>query len=372
MRGADLGFDPHNLQVAQLSLASREFGSTAAVARFQEKVLDRLRMLPGVVGAASVSSSPLEFGLNLPMPALPGKDCDNNPLEYRAISPSYFAVMRAPLVRGRAFSASDSAVSAPVMIINRAMARECWPDADPLGTQVWIGKGMEKEGLTDRPRQVVGIVGDMKEYSLDQATPPMAFVPQAQVPEAIDRLLYQDFGLLSAVVIRTSGPVDLSVPLTRIVHEVDPGQPLASVAPMSQLVSDSVAFYRILVLLMSAFAGLALLLSAVGLYALLSYHVSQRTQEIGIRMALGAPRERMLAMVIREGIALVVLGTVVGVAAALAMTRLAASLLFGVKATDVVSFAAAVLCLLAVALLASYLPARRATRVDPLVALRYE
>jgi putative ABC transport system permease protein len=123
---------------------------------------------------------------------------------------------------------------------------------------------------------------------------------------------------------------------------------------------------------MSAFAGLALLLSAVGLYALLSYHVSQRTQEIGIRMALGAPRERMLAMVIREGIALVVLGTVVGVAAALALTRLAASLLFGVKATDVVSFTAAVLCLLTVALLASYLPARRATRVDPLVALRYE
>jgi predicted permease len=372
MRGVDLGFDPQNLQVGQLSLASRKFGTTAAVTQFQQKVLERVRGLPGVVEAASVSSAPLESGLNLPMPPLPGKDCGDFPLEYRAMSPAYFLTMQVPLLRGREFTSSDVAGSAPVMIINRAMARLCWPGADALGAQVWIGKGMEKEGLTDLPRQVVGIVGDMKEYSLDQPTPPMVFVPQAQVPEGIDSLLYQSFGLLSALVIRSSGSVDLSVPLARAVQEADPQQALASVAPMSQLVSDSVAFARALALLMSAFAALALLLSAVGLYALLSYHVSQRTQEIGIRMALGATRERMLRMVIREGFGLVAIGTAVGVAAALGVTRLAASLLFGIGPTDAASFVAAVLCLLIVALVASYLPARRATRVDPMVALRYE
>jgi predicted permease len=372
MRSVDLGFDPQNLQVAQLSLASRKFENTGAVTQFQQKLLEKVRGIPGVVDAASVSSAPLEFGLNLPMPELPGKDCSDNPLEYRAVSPSYFSTMRVPLLRGRSFTHGDGAGAAPVMIINRAMARLCWPGKDALGAQVWIGKGMEKEGLTDQPREVVGIVGDMKEYSLDQATPPMAFVPQAQVPDAIDSLLYQSFGLLSAMVIRTSGPVELSLPLARAVREVDPQQPVASVAPMSQLVSDSVAFARVLAILMSAFAGLALLLSAVGLYALLSYHVSQRTQEIGIRMALGAPRERVLAMVMREGIVLVTVGTAVGLAAALGLTRLAASLLFGITATDAVSFVVSVLCLLGVALLASYLPARRATKVDPLVALRYE
>ena len=372
MRGVELGFDPHNLQVAQLSLASSKYGSTAAVTQFQQKVLERVRRVPGVTGAATVSSAPLEFGLNLPMPELPGKECGDNPLEYRAVSPSYFSVMGTPLLRGRVFAEGDAAGAAPVMIINRAMARECWPGADPLGAQVWIGKGMEKEGLTDLPRQVVGIVGDAKEYSLDQPTPPMAFVPQAQTPDSIDALLYQSFGLLSAVVIRTSGPIDLSVALTRAVREADPEQAVASVAPMSQLVSDSVAFARVLAILMSAFAALALLLSAVGLYALLSYYVSQRTQEIGVRMALGASRQRMLLLVMGEAVILVGIGTVVGIAAALGLTRLAASLLFGISATDAVSFAAAVLCLTVVALLASYVPARRATRVDPMVALRYE
>ncbi len=372
MRGVDLGFDPHNLQVAQLSLASREFGTTAAVNQFQQKVLERVRSLPAVVDAASISSAPLESGLNLPMPQLPGKNCGDFPLEYRAVSPAYFLTMRVPLLRGREFTGGDTAGSAPVMIINRAMARLCWPGVDALGAQVWVGKGMEKEGLTDLPRQVVGIVGDMKEYSLDQPTPPMAFVPQAQVPDGIDSSLYQNFGLLSALVIRTTGPVDLSVPVARAVHEADPQQALASIAPMSQLVSDSVEFARVLALLMSAFAALALLLSAVGLYALLSYLVSQRTREIGIRMALGASRKRMLRMVIREGIGLVAIGTVVGVAAALGVTRLAASLLFGIGPTDAGSFLAAVLCLLIVALVASYLPARRATRVDPMEALRYE
>jgi len=372
MKAVDIGFDPHNLQVAQLSLASRKYDNTAAVTRFQQKVLDRLRGLPGVVDAASVSSAPLESGLNLPMPELPGKNCADSPLEYRAVSPSYFSTMHVPLLRGRGFTETDAAGTAPVMIINRTMARLCWPGAEALGAQVWIGKSMEKEGLTDLPRQVVGIVGDMKEYSLDQATPPMAFVPQSQVPDGIGALLYQSFGLLSAMVIRTSGPVDLSLPLARMVRDVDPEQPVASVAPMSQLVSDSVAFARVLALLMSAFAGLALLLSAVGLYALLSYQVSLRTQEIGIRMALGASRPEMLARVIREGTALVGVGTVVGIVGALALGRLLSSFLFGVASTDAVSFIGASVGLLCVALVASYLPARRATKVDPMVALRYE
>ena len=372
MRGVGLGFDPQNLHIAQLSLASLKYDNTQAVTQFQQKVLERVRGLPGVVDAATVSSAPLESGLNLPMPELPGKDCGNYPLEYRAVSPSYFSTMRVPLLRGREFLDTDVAGSSPVVIINRTMARMCWPSADPLGAQVWIGKGMEKEGLTDLPRQVVGIVGDMKEYSLDQATPPMVFVPQPQVPDAIGALLYQSFGLLSAMAIRTSGPLDLSLPLGRVVHQVDPQQPVASVAPMSQLVSDSVAFARVLAILMSAFAALALLLSAVGLYALLSYFVNQRRQEIGIRMALGASRKQMLAMVVGEGLALVGIGMAVGIVGALALTRLAASLLFGIAATDAVSFLGASVGLLIVASLASYLPARRATRVDPMVALRYE
>ncbi len=365
LQQVNLGFDPRNLQVAQISLASKKFKSPDVVWSFQQKVLERLGTLPGVVGAASVSSSPLQPGLNIGAPVVNGKSCDSGIIDYRGVSPSFFQVMRLPLLRGRGFTDSDAAQANPVVVINEATARACWRGEDPLGRQVDV------EGL-GVPRQVVGIAADVKEYAVFSPAPAIVYVPQSQVGERMIWNLYHSFGLLSAVTVRTSRPMDLSVPFERIVQEVDSEQPVASISPMTQLVSESIAFTRLLMVLMVGFAGLAVLLTATGLYGLLTYYVTQRRAEIGIRIALGAGRRDVLRLVLGEGCVLVAIGSVAGLGGALAATRLLASLLFAVQPRDPLSLAVTAAFTACVALLACLVPAHRATRVDPMVALRYE
>lgn len=371
LQGVNPGFDPSGLHVLQLSFASQKYASPQEISNFQTKMLERLNALPGVVRVAGVSSSPLESGLNLPSPEVDGKECTNDgTVDYRAITPGYFQVVRTPVLRGREFQLRDAVNSEPVAIISETLARMCWPRQDPIGQQVWIGKG--QGALEDVPRQIVGVVADIKDYALDLPAPPVAFVPQAQVSQNINMLLYQSFNLISAVMVRTSGSVDLSVGAQRVIESVDPEQPIVSLSPMTQIIGDSIAFSRLLMLLMGVFAGFAILLTTVGMYGLFSYQVSLRAHEIGVRMALGAARLNILSLVLREGMLLAIAGGALGLAGAVVETRLMRSLLFGVTPLDPVAFAASLFCMLIVILLSSYLPARRAMLVDPNRVLRYE
>lgn len=363
-----LGFNPRDLQVAQLSLASKNFATTDAVWQFQQKTIEAVRRIPGVVDAASASSAPLASGLNLGSLYTNGKECPGGSLDYRAISPSFFGVTQTPVLRGRAFAESDSAQSAHVVIINESLARACFGSSDPVGQSVHMYESSAKgEGA-----EVVGVVADIKDYAVGLPAPPIAYVPQAQIANDINQTLYQAFGLLSAIMVRTSQAQDLSVPLTRAVQAVDPQQPVASVGPMSQLISESVALNRLLMVLMGAFAALAVLLTAVGLYGLLAYYVTQRTREIGIRMALGAAQDDVLRLIVREGMTLIAIGLAFGLAGAFSATTLLKTLVFGVKPTDPIAFTAALLLLLLVGLIATAVPARRASQVDPMLALRQQ
>lgn len=368
MQAVNLGFNPRGLQVADISMSSKKFATPGAVWSFDQKVIERIRALPGVVSVATASSAPLQPGLNLGSPVINGKDCGYGAVDYRAVSPEFFRTMGTRIAAGREFAESDVAGAAPVVIINQAAAQACWKGQNPVGTQFWTW-GLAPENA---PVQVVGVADDVREYAVNLPAPPVIYLPQAQASAKLDENMYQSFGLLSAIVIRTSGNPDLSVGVRRAIEEVDPQQPIVSVAPMSALVGESTAFARMLMLLMGAFAGLALLLTAIGLYGLLSYHVAQRTREIAIRMALGAAAGRVLGAVVREGMVLVVSGAAVGIGGAVAATRLLKSQIYGVREDDPLTFVLAIVVLCAVGALASYVPARRATRVDPMEALRYE
>jgi predicted permease len=279
----------------------------------------------------------------------------------RAISPKYFAAFSIPVKSGREFNDGDAKSSPPVVIINETMARRFWPDRDPVGEQ------LSRQG---REQQIVGVAGDIREIGLDQQVEPTMYVPMSQMPDGLTAAMNRWF--LTSWIVRTAGPIDLTVALRQAMKEVDPQMPLANVRPMKEIISASVSSQRFILLLMSVFAGLALVLTAVGIYGVLSYQVSQRTSEIGIRMALGAGTSDVVRLVVGQGLRLTLIGVAIGLAAAFGLTRLIVHLLFGVSATDPLAFLTIALMLTAVAALACYLPARRATKVDPIVALRYE
>jgi ABC-type antimicrobial peptide transport system permease subunit len=261
------------------------------------------------------------------------------------------------------------------VIVNESLARACWHNEDPIGQLVHL----YTSDSTGDPAVVVGVVVDIKDATfadvvpnVGMPAPVIAYVPQAQIPDGVNQTFYQAFGLFSAILVRTAKPMDLSRDVTGAIQSVDSQQPVVSVAPISDLVKEWVALPRLLMVLMGAFAGLALLLTAVGLYGLLSYYVTHRRQEIGVRMALGASRRDVLRLVLRNGSVLVLIGIAFGVARSLAAARLLTSFVFGIGVMDPLAFCAAVVVIAAVALAASYIPASRASRVDPMLALRYE
>ena len=371
LQGVKLGFDPSGLQILQLSFASEKYKSPSQIAQFENQVIERLRALPGVTNAAAVSSAPLESGLNLPSPEVNGKECTSDgTVEYRAVSSGYFSVLRIPILRGHDFQLRDEGAGARVALINETLARMCWADQNPIGQQVWIGKN--QGALEDAPREIVGVVADTKEYALDMPVPPMIFVPQSQVSANINDLLYHRFNLVSAIAVKTSGSLDVSVGAQRAVNSVDPEQPVVSIAPMAQIVGGSIAFSRLMMLLVTAFAVFAVVLTTVGLYGLFSYQAAVRFHEIGVRIALGADRLHIVRLVVLEGFLLVVIGGIAGLAGAFAEGRLLRNLLYGVTTFDPLAFGAALACLSAVVLVAGYLPARRALLVEPVAVLRYE
>ncbi len=374
LRSAPPGFDPHNVITMQTSLTGGRYDTTDKVDRLVRQAVQRIEALPGVESAAACIMLPVEAQVDLPF-LIEGRPPANGGMysgdeQWRFVSPRYFTVFHIPLLRGRGFDARDNGKAERVMIINQAFARKYWPKEDPIGQRITIGKGLGSD-FEEPTRQVVGIVGNARETGLSDADQPVMYVPHAQITDAITRLANNVVSMSWAI--RTStDPAALSLPIQREFLSVDSTLPVSKVRSMQQVVSESTARQNFNMLLLSIFAGLALLLASIGIYGLMSYTVEQRLQELGIRMALGAGRGEMLRLVVGQGMKLVAIGVVLGLAAAFGLTRLLASLLFGVKTTDPVTYAAVALLLSAVALAACFVPARRATRIDPVVALRYE
>ncbi len=371
LRAVPAGFDPRNVLTMQMSLTGARFSTTPQLDAFFRKVLQRLEVLPGVEAAAAVPTLPLELGPDVPYEIEGRSDNQNNPnSQWRNITPNYFRVMKIPLLRGRYFNDGDTGQSPPVIIVNQTFARRFWGDRDPIGERITLGRVMGKD-FAEPPRQVVGVVGDLREQGLDRPVPLTMFVPCSQVPSAFTALLFR---LVPVTwVVRTSGePFSLAQAIQREILSVDRGQPVANIRSMEQVMAGSIARQSFNMLLLGVFAGLALLLAAVGMYGVMAYSTSQRTHEMGIRVALGAGRSQVARLVLGEGLRLALAGVLIGLGGAFGLTRLLASLLFGVRPTDPATFGAVSVLLLTVALAACYLPARRAMRTDPLTALRYE
>ena len=357
VRAVSPGYDMKNLYAAEMSLGQQKYRETAPVSRFLHDAVERLDATPGVHAAAE-AAIPMHRGLNL---GLRGGDCDTGGIQYRAVTPDFFAVMGIPLRQGRFFTDADSA---PVAIVNERLASRCWPKGNALGSPI---ASLNK---SDSVRSVIGVVGSTREYGLARPETPIFYIPVWQMP---DQLMRYNNGIFSwSFVLRTSTPMDVERLIRRAVHESDPEQAVIGVDPVSALAGNSVEDQRLVAFVMSAFGATALLLTVVGIYALLAYYVAERTREIGVRMALGAAHNQVIGMVVREGMALVAIGSLVGVIVAVASARALAHQISGLGNIDAPAMAAAVLLLGVAAFFASWLPARRAARIDPMVALRYE
>jgi putative ABC transport system permease protein len=367
------GFDAKNILTMRMSLSGNRFVKSATIEQLVRDGVERLRALPGVELASATCCVPLEGGYGLPFIVM-GRPLDQGPFHggggWKTVSPGYFELFKIPVLRGRSINERDNAAGAPVVVINQAMAKRFWPNGDPLNDKIWIGKGIMSELAAETPRQIVGIVGDVRDGALNRDPGPSMFIPNAQVPDALNELNVRLTPL--AWVIRTRGePMALRGAIEEQLRQAS-GLPVSDVRTMEQVISRSTSRQRFNMLLMSVFGGSALLLAAIGVYGLMAYSVQQRTQEIGIRMALGAESGDVRKMVVSQGLRFAVAGVLVGLAAAFGLARMIASFLFGVKAWDPVVFTGVPILLAIVSLLAIWLPAMRATRVDPVTALRYE
>jgi predicted permease len=356
------GFEPKNVLSMRMSLIGPAYEEEARRVSFYHRLWERIRRLPGVESAGGVSALPLTGGLGWGSITIEGYDASSGQsviqADMRAASVGYFETMKIPLIRGRFFAEQDIKGSQRVVIVDENMARTYWPKADPVGKRLKFG-GAD----SDSPwMSVVGVVADVKHYALDSDSRVALYVPHMQVGA----------GSLSIAVRTTADLLSAAAAVTREARALDPNLPLYDVKTMEQWLSESLARRRFAMLMLGVFAIVAMLLAGVGIYGVMSYAVAQRTREIGIRVALGAQTRDVLRLIVRQGMSLTGIGVGLGLVAAIAATRLMASLLFGVRATDPLTFAAIALLLALVALLACWIPARRATKVDPMVTLKYE
>jgi predicted permease len=373
LRAVDPGFDANNVLTMNVSLTGPRFVKSAAVDQMIRDGVERLRALPGVEEASATCCVPLQGGYGLPF-LIVGRPLEQGPFHgnggWTTVSPGYFEVFKIPVKRGRTFTERDDNLGPPVAIINEAMARQYWKDSDPLNDQLVIGKGIMREFSTEQPRQIIGVVADSRDGGLNNNPRPKMFIPQAQVPDAANAL---NVGISPmAWVIRTRmEPYSLSSQIQEQLRQVT-GLPVSNIRTMNEIVSLSTSRQRFNMVLMTIFGSVALLLAAIGIYGLMAYSVQQRTQEIGIRMALGAQSGDVRKMVVFQGMSLTLVGVVIGVALAFWLSRFIATFLFGVQARDPLAFIGIPILLSLVAFVAVWLPARRASRVDPVIALRYE
>jgi predicted permease len=373
LSSADPGIDPHHVLTLQTSLAGGNYATTAKVDNFAIRVIRRLEALPGVQAAALTITLPTTNEIDLPFNIVgkpPKQGSYNGDEQYRFVSPHYFGVFKIPLLRGRLFDDRDMQNTSKVVLINQAMAKQYWPKQNPIGQIIIVGKGLGPQ-FEDSPRQIVGVVGNVRETGLDDSDVGVMYVPQAQVPDGLTQLANSALPL--AWCIRSSlDPNSIRPAVEREIRAVDGQMPVSKVRPMTEVIAEGLARQRFNMLLLSIFAGVALVLAAIGIYGVMSYSVEQQTQELGIRMALGADRVSLLKLVLRQGMTPSLIGVGAGLLIALGTTRALGSLLYGVKATDPLTFIAVALILSAVALFATYVPATRAIRIDPVVALRDE
>ena len=358
------GFNPNNVLSMQLTLPRSKYAENDQLSAFYNRALDRIKTLPGIQSVA--------FGTNLPMSGnnssasfsvegLQVAQGESSPHgDPHMVSTDYFKTMQIPLQRGRYFTEQDSKDSLPVTIVDEVLAARYWPDQDPIGKR--IAAFFDSKNRQLNWRTVVGVVKNVKRYGLDGKIKEQYYFPQSQSPQRNTYLLARSDG----------DPSRLTGSIREAIHEVDKDQPIYRVMTMEQVVSNSVLQKRFAMVLLGIFAGVALLLAAVGIYGVMAYSVTQRTHEIGIRMALGAQQKDVLALVVRQGMLMTGIGVAIGLGGAYLATKLMVSLLFGIGTHDPLTFVGIPLLLGGVALIACFVPARRATRVDPMIALRYE
>jgi putative ABC transport system permease protein len=368
------GFNPDHVLTLRASLSGPQFRTATDAAAIVRRGFEALRAVPGVGIVGGSYGLPLENGFGLPFeivgrPLPPGEPFHGG-ASWLAASPGYFEALGIPLRRGRTFTDADGRQNPPVAIVNDVMARQQWPDDDPIGKHIVLGHGIGPQFQDEPVREIVGIVGSIREGRLDAAPGAEIYEPQAQLPDVATAFVAG--GTSMAWIVRsTMPPAALAQTLPRTLQEAT-GLPVSNVRSMDEIVRHSILRQRFAMWLMGAFGVAALLLAAIGLYGLVAYSVAQGTREIGIRLALGADATRVKRMVFRQGLGLTVAGATIGSLAALVLTRLIARFLFDVRASDPTTFIGVLIVIVGVAALAVWLPARRASRVDPIVALRYE
>ncbi len=373
LRGVDPGFNPHNVLTMEMSLTGDHYQKTAGVAQLGRDGLERLKAIPGVEDATFTCCLPLAGQFGLPF-TIVGRPVDNQKdtpdAGWMSTAPGYYNTFRIPILSGRDFTDQDTASSTPVALINQALAKQYFPNQNPVGQQIVIGHGVGPE-FEEPARVIIGVVGNTHEGGLENDPGRMMIVPQAQVTDGLTALNARILPMRWAI--RTRGDPRQSIAaMTEQLRLASGGFAVTKVRTMDEMISTSTARQSFNMLLLTIFGGIALVLAAIGIYGLMAYSVAQRTQEMGIRMALGADRSAIRKLVVWHGMKLAVVGVVLGIGAAFGLTRLMASLLFGVKTWDPAVFVTVPVILTAVALLAVWLPATRASRLDPMQALRVE
>jgi putative ABC transport system permease protein len=370
MMSENLGFNPAKLMTMQVFLPEKHYASPQNIVNFDNAVIDRISALPGVASASAVNFLPLTgwtaFGdfdiAGRPRPP----SGEHFTAEYRVSDWRYLRTMGIALKEGRDFTSADGPDSQGVVLINETLARRYWPGEDPVGKQIKLIFPATLRPWDAQPRQgwltIVGIVGDLRDWSWSEPKVAQMYLPNTQDTSKIMRL----------VVRSSDDPAQLTAAVRAIVESVDPNQPVTEVNSMDEFLAIVLAQRRLNMSLLAFFAAVAAILAAIGIYGVMSYAVSQRSHEIGIRMALGAESRDVLRMIVKEGMRLALLGLLLGIVGAIVATKYLESQLYGVKARDPLTFIGVALGLGLVALAACYFPARRATKVDPLAALRYE
>jgi predicted permease len=372
LRAVDPAFGAHNVLTLEMSLAEPRFDKTMALAQMVRDAQRRVQSIPGVQSLAITGPLPLEKVPDYTPVVIEGrpltKDRYHAVVNDRAVSAGYFEVFRIPLRRGRMFAERDDEHTPAVVLINEAMAKQFWPNSDPIGQRITTDMGSQYE---EPRRQIIGVVADVRDEALGTNPEPMMYELIAQAVDSVNAANNRSNAMIWAIRTKTD-PYSLKADIERELRFASGGLPVAHIRSMEQVRAQSTARTNFDMMLFSIFAGLAMLLAAIGIYGMMSYTVGQRVHEIGIRMALGARADDVLSLVLRQGLSLSLTGVAVGLVGAWWLTGAMKSLLFGVRPNDPLTFATVSVLLLAVAAAATFVPARRATRIDPVVALRVE